>query len=206
MADIARRGRYISRAVEHLGFLETHLRDLTGFTSLAYELIQNADDAEGATWMVFDVEETELIVDNDGVFSACEDPAVRECSFPDHLCDFHSFRRIAAGDKRERAGTTGAFGVGFTAVYQITDAPELLSAGRHWLVDELAVEDQRIYECEGCEKCLARDLPGTRFIFPWARTKSELRKALRCGVVRATDISRFAIEIEAVVPTAMLFL
>jgi hypothetical protein len=37
---------YKAQDVNYLGFLEAQLRDLQGIDTLAYELIQNADDAK----------------------------------------------------------------------------------------------------------------------------------------------------------------
>ena len=37
------------RRVDHLGFLRQTVHELAGYDALAYELIQNADDAEGAS-------------------------------------------------------------------------------------------------------------------------------------------------------------
>jgi hypothetical protein len=43
------------RAIDYLGALGKTLRDLTGYATLAHELIQNAEDA-GAGWIRFRVE------------------------------------------------------------------------------------------------------------------------------------------------------
>ncbi|MFQ3652231.1 MAG: DUF3883 domain-containing protein [Gemmataceae bacterium] len=162
--------------------------------------------------MAFSVEDDALIVDNDGVFSECADVNADECEWKEdgihnHRCDFHRFRRIASGDKRGQEGTTGAFGIGFIAVYQITDTPELISAGRHWILHENRTEDQRIEVCSGCASCGKTDLPGTRFILPWARDpESDLRRALRAESISADGPDRFLAELRSSLPTAMLFL
>ncbi|MCP5098484.1 MAG: hypothetical protein GY943_23285, partial [Chloroflexi bacterium] len=102
---------YKSQNVNYLGFLEAQLRDLQGIHTLAYELIQNADDVKDedgrsqTTWLTFDITDDALIVENDGVFRAV---------------DFERLQNLAGGGKRDEAGTTGAFGIGFIAVYQIT--------------------------------------------------------------------------------------
>lgn len=203
---------FLSRGIDYLGDLGAKLRDLQGYRTLAHELIQNADDAATATSMRFDVRDDALIVDNDGVFSDCRQIEQPECPWKDdgthqHRCDFHRFRHIASGDKRGESGTTGAFGIGFIAVYQITDRPELISAGRHWILNEDKPEDQRIQVCSGCAYCLSRDLPGTRFILPWARnTNSTLRKALQAEPVPSEGPQRMVEELERSLPVAMLFL
>jgi len=204
--------KHLSRSIDHLGDLGAKLRDLQGFATLAFELIQNADDVPGATAMSFDVCEDALIVDNNGVFSECPKVEEYECPWKsdqaiDHRCDFHRFRRIASGDKRREADTTGAFGIGFIAVYQITDTPELISAGRHWILQEDKPEDQRIEVCPGCAKCRASDLPGTRFILPWAHdSNSPMRKGLQAEPVSPDAQQRFLNELEQTLPIAMLFL
>ncbi len=147
--------RTLSRGADHLGFIEATLRDLSGFGTLANELLQNADDAPDAVSVTFDVRDDALVVENDGQFRQCDQPESPECSWfldpeKDSRCDFHSFRLVASGDKRNREGTTGAFGIGFIAVYQITDHPELISRGRHWILQDEKPEDQRIRICPGC--------------------------------------------------------
>ena len=199
--------------MDYLGDLGAKLRDLRGYATLAHELIQNADDAPGALSMSFDVRTDALIVDNDGLFSDCgkaEDED--ECPWKvdpniGYRCDFHRFRHIAAGDKRAQSDTAGAFGIGFISVYQITDHPELISNGKHWIIHEDQPEDRRIEVCPGCGKCSDASLRGTRFLLPWARDpESVLRQALKTEAVQEEDIRELLIQLKRVIPTAMLFL
>jgi len=160
--------QFRSRGIDYLGDIGAKLRDLQGFKTLAYELIQNADDVPGATSMTFNVCDDALIVDNDGIFSDCGQVEQYECPWKDesvrgHRCDFHRFCFVAAGDKRTEEGTTGAFGIGFIAAYQVTDQPELISTKRHWILHEERPENERIEMCPGCEKCTDNQLPGIRF-------------------------------------------
>jgi hypothetical protein len=202
--------KYLSRGINYLGDLGAKLRDLRGYRTLAHELIQNADDARDAISMVFDVCDDALIVENDGAFTDCGQIEIPECSWKTslgHRCDFHRFRQVAAGDKRDEEGTTGAFGIGFIAVYQVTDRPELLSAGKHWILREERAEDERIEVCAGCPKCAQAGLPATRFVLPWARdAHSELRQALRAESVSTDGPNRLLGELEQSMPIAMLFL
>jgi len=128
---------YRTLEVDFLGALANALVDLRGSATLAFELIQNADDADGATRMSFDVRDEALVVENDGLFTDCDDQDSPECPWMETRrtrCDFHSFRLVQGGTKRDRDDTTGAFGIGFTSVYQITDQPELTSGSRQWVV------------------------------------------------------------------------
>ncbi len=117
---IVERLETLSRGSDHLGVIEATLRDLAGYGTLANELVQNADDAPGAARMTFDIRDDALVVENDGVFQDCEHQELPECPWfvnpeTDSRCDFHSFRKVGSGDKRNREGTTGAFGIGFIA-------------------------------------------------------------------------------------------
>lgn len=156
---------------------------------------------------MFAVDDDSLTVDNDAQFSACDDPEGRDCSQPVHRCDFHRFRSIASGNKREQAGTIGAFGIGFTAVYQITDYPELISVGRHWTLREDAPDDRRIEVCGGCERCRAEILPGTRFVLPWARdATSRVRQGLRAEPVGPNAANELRGNLLTSASAAILFL
>jgi hypothetical protein len=158
---------HFGREIDYLEDLGAKLRNLQGFTTLAHELLQNADDVPGVTVFTFDVRDDALIVENDGVFSDCGQVEQPECPWKEvpnngsHRCDFHRFRLVAGADKRNEAGTTGAFGIGFISVYQITDRPELISK-RHWILDESQPAGQRIAQCPGCSTCRTSN-PGTRF-------------------------------------------
>lgn len=202
----------ISRGTNHLGNIRRILRDLTGYSTLAHELIQNADDAGDASRLVFDVRDDALVLFNDGAFSDCgqQDLGLDECPWleehqPPRRCDFHSFREVGSGDKGNRSDTTGAFGIGFTAVYQITDAPELISSDRHWMLDELAAESDRIAVCDGCTAC--QGAAGTTFILPWAvDDSSPMRERLKAPPVGSDDPTALTDILTSAVPTSMLFL
>ncbi len=204
--------RFLSKSIDYLGTLGAKLRDLKGYRTLAYELIQNADDVPSVSRITFDLRDDALIVENDGIFSDCKAVDLNDCPWKmdvdkKHSCDFHRFRRFGAGDKRNETGTTGAFGIGFTTVYQITDAPELISAGRHWIVRENQPENGRIEECEGCAKCDRKDGPGTKFIFPWANNPdSELRRKWGVDPVSKDIVEELKQHLELSLPLAMRFL
>ena len=202
--------QYLSRGMDYLGELGARLADLHGLRTLILELIQNADDATEAKSITFRIRPDSLIVDNDGYFTDCGSVEERECAWRDprgHRCDFHRFRLIGAGDKRQEAETAGAFGIGFVSVYQVTDAPEVISAGRHWILREDNPESERILVCPGCSSCDRTDLPGTRFILPWAKDPdSSMRIALRADAVAVDTPRQLRAALEKHAATAMLFL
>jgi hypothetical protein len=203
----------LPRGINYLGHLGAKLRDLQGFKTLANELIQNADDVKtGVSAMTFNICNDALIVDNDGVFSDCGQIEQDECPWKEdsakgHCCDFHRFRDVASGDKRAEEGTTGAFGIGFIAVYQITDQPELISAGRHWILHEDRPENERIQVCYDCVRCAGVQLPRTRFVFPWAKDQQTiLRHKLNAQAITASDIDALFHELYRSLMPSMLFL
>lgn len=201
MTDQQSGPRRIGRRRNYLESLRGDLQDLQGSRALISELIQNADDAVGATQMRFEVTPDALIVWNDAEFTRCSDIYADECSNTDRpRCDFHSFRDVSGAAKRERDDTTGAFGIGFTSVYQITDQPVLTSAGERWTIDESRPEGQQIEGRSG------ETTDGTTFILPWASDPSPLREAF--GQVPVTDdlIHQMAADLLEVVPEALLFL
>ena len=168
-------GQYLARRRNHLGSIKKDLGDLQGWRSLIAELIQNADDASKATEMSFTIDDDALTVWNDGTFSSCAELDAQVCPRQlrgDPACDFHSFSDVAGGAKEERDDATGAFGIGFTAVYQVTDLPVLTSSGLRWTIDETRPEESRIYSEE------IAGSNGTVFVFPWARELSYMRQQL----------------------------
>lgn len=203
--------QFLSRGIDYLGDLAAKLRDLRGFATLAHELIQNADDVASVSAISFDITRDALIVSNDASFTDCGRIEESECPWKDepskgYRCDFHRFRFVASGDKRHQPETTGAFGVGFIAVYQITDTPELISGGRHWYLHEDRPENQRIEICSGCPKCHTT-IASTVFYLPWARdSQSTLRKELSAEAVSDQTIAELYDELCRSMPMAVLFL
>ena len=169
------------------------------------ELTQNADDAGGAEIIRFEVTPGAFIVSNDGEFSKCGDVGTEVCEWrtkkEGHRCDFHSFREVASGDKEGRSGpTTGAFGIGFTSVYQITDRPELYSNGEHWILDEAADESKRIKRTAGVTT------KGTQFVLPWARDDTSMRRSIAQPLVTNSRIDELTADLFDVAPELLLFL
>jgi hypothetical protein len=197
--------------LDHLGTLRTRLADLQGYANLAYELVQNAEDAPNSSWLRFDLRPDALVVDNGGVFSTCGQLNTDPCPWAgsdgtSSSCDFHRFTNIGSGEKGFDSNAVGAMGIGFLVVYQITDSPSLISAGQHWILDEEADERERIKICDGCKDCQALDLPGTRFILPLAVGPTTLRSTLRCRPVSLGDRTALIDKLSAALPDALLFL
>lgn len=168
---------FLSQGIDYLGFLNAKLRDLRGWATLLNELVQNADDPDDATRITLDVTDHGLVVENDGLFSDCGAIEQQRCGRDPVgdgriCCDFHAFRRVASGHKRQEEGTTGAFGIGFISVYQITDRPSLRSGRWLWTLRPEEDESRRI------EAVSSDNYPGTRFEFPWAKTATPLRTRL----------------------------
>ena len=193
---ISQQPTYLPQGVNYLGFLSQQLGDLAGKITLAHELIQNADDAKddsgrlSATRMTFDVTDAALIVRNDAVF--------REI-------DFDRMRDVASGSKRVESGdrTTGAFGVGFISVYQITDRPEIHSARRTWILRPDSPEERRIEQ--RADPSITADR-GTVFRLPWASKESSVRKALMAPTVGKAYTESLVHELKESLPIAILFL
>ena len=193
---ISQEPRLLYQGVNYLGFLAQQLGDLAGKTTLAHELIQNADDAKdesgslSATRISFDVRDDTLIVSNDATF---------------RKIDFDRISDVASGSKRRESGdrTTGSFGVGFISVYQVTDNPEIHSAGRIWILRPDRPDNERIAEWD--DPSTTRD-SGTVFRLPWAFRDSTVRQELKARTVDAAYVESFVDELRESLPRAILFL
>lgn len=199
----------LSRSSDHLGNLANILKDLGGGGTLLHELTQNANDAE-ADRINFVASREELTVWNSAVFSDCgHQEDMKRCPWKvdedTRSCDLHSFRQVAGRHKANDARTTGAFGVGFTAVYQVTDHPEVLTAGRHLILDEARDENERIVQCPGgCARDHSSD--GTTFYLPWARENTSLRRDLSAPPLADSDVARLIDELHDAAGAALVFL
>lgn len=198
----------LSKTSDHVGNLANVLSVLGGPTTILHELTQNADDAATASRVAFTITSTELIAWNDGEFSTCGDQKRAVCPWKldaGRSCDLHSFRTFAGRHKSHDVDTTGAFGVGFTSVYQITDHPELITGGYHLILDENADEQHRIRVCKGhCGR--DHQVSGTTFYLPWATDQTDLRMDLGAQVVTSQDIDLLEAAFLEHAADALLFL
>ena len=168
--------------VDFLGTISEKLISLSGFTVIVKELVQNADDEE-AEWITFDFHNSGLYVANASIFS---EP------------DFERIKLIAARGKKSEPHKTGAFGIGFVSVYQVSDHPELQSADKKYvfLPDEQAVDEDT-----------SNITDHTEFFLPWAfDPDSPTRRALKKEAVNADDLPKFISELKRAAPGILLFL
>ena len=183
-----------------LGNIRSHLAGLQGYDVMALELIQNADDAR-AEEVVFDFTEEALVVRNSGKFTYCGDLGQRPCAQMerlDYACDYHRIVDVGSGGKLQQSENIGRFGIGFLSTYQITDRPEIRSAG----VRLILIPESSRWTVEAFD-----DPGGTTFFLPWARNgASPTRTALRLSHIDAALIERVAEEIARVLRHSMLFL
>ena len=203
------RPRTLSRGTDHLGTLGAALRDLGGAGTILHELTQNADDSKSARTIRFTVSGESLTVWNDGQFTDCGKQFDETCPWLElgHLrCDLHAFRLFAARNKATESDTTGAFGVGFTAVYQLTDHPELLTGDWHWILRDDAAENDRIQICEDSTCGREHGGQGTTIVLPWCRDLTPMRRALEAQPVSDSDIDKLERSLLDGAAGALLFL
>ena len=116
--------------------LNVLLQDYTDGFAVPKELVQNADDA-GATDVKLLYDERE----NRDAMSCLIDENMRECQGPALWAynnavftdeDFENITKLAGATKENETDKIGRFGLGFNAVYNITDVPSFVS--RHNIV------------------------------------------------------------------------
>lgn len=193
----------LSYEADLCGNIEQALKGLQGYGIMALELIQNADDARART-LSFDATTDALLVTNGASFSSCGLTAKR-CPWEtagdprgEHRpCNFHAIARMGSRSKLHSPENIGRFGIGFVAVYQITDTPIIRSAGTELRLNPRTGEAEQ------------RRLPtkdGTEFELPWASKPSDVRSALNASPTPPDVAVRLVSEVSAILRSSLLFL
>ncbi|ELT96105.1 hypothetical protein CAPTEDRAFT_195081 [Capitella teleta] len=116
--------------------LNVLLQEYTDGFAVPKELVQNADDA-GATEVKFLYDERQ----NEDCMTCLIDEGMRECQGPALWAynnaafsdeDFENITKLSGATKENQTDKIGRFGLGFNAVYNITDVPSFVS--RHNIV------------------------------------------------------------------------
>ena len=182
-----------------LGNIRSHLAGLQGYDVMALELIQNADDAKAES-VVFDITDQGLVVFNSGQFTYCGD-LDGPCAFlaeGNYKCDYHRITDVGSGGKLTRGENIGRFGIGFVSTYQVTDHPEIRSAGikltlhpekGQWFIEPFKQPE------------------GTTFFLPWADDpNTEARLALGVSHVSTAHVNQLVDDFHKVLRKSLLFL
>ena len=148
------------------------LEDYTDGFAIPKELVQNADDG-GATTVKFlyderSNEECMTYLLDEGM-KHCQGPALwvyNDAVFTDQ--DFHNITKLGGATKEAELDKIGRFGLGFNAVYNITDVPSFLS--RNYLV----IFDPHMTHLGHAMKDRTR--PGIRIDLQNARHRTLIRK------------------------------
>ncbi|MBX9568661.1 MAG: hypothetical protein K2X77_07175 [Candidatus Obscuribacterales bacterium] len=188
-----------SLGINFLDYVRTELVNFRGFKSLAFELIQNAQDCN-AEWIQFDFRPDCLVVSNSQKFKMCPAKKSMHCSLCPP-CDFHRLRNVASGGKRTEANAIGNFGIGFISVYAYTDKPIIRSGKYSWTIVPDAKEEERLQEQ------VIEEIGHTEIILPWAfDLETPTRKALGQVGVKRENLESYAKILVDVAPNALLFL
>jgi len=177
-----------------LGTIRSHLAALQGFDVMALELLQNADDAK-AEEVVFNITDQALEIRNSAEFTYCGDLKKSPCPWlidgspegDSYACDFHRIIEVASGGKLSRPDNIGRFGVGFISCYQITDRPEIKSAGCHLILEP---------ELQQWKTTPINRTNGTQFVLKWARdATTSARRALGGSAITQAHIDELTTEV-----------
>jgi len=147
-----------------------------GEMPIVRELIQNADDAE-AHLIRLKINSDEIIVENNGK------PFTKPNEVPIEKSDFFRISHIGLGKTEEEM--TGTFGVGFTSVFHITDAPRIVSNG--WDFEIRADNTPSIKEVPFNKI--------TRIHLPLRLSETDLSRKIRAESFDATKLERFEKEL-----------
>ena len=139
--------------------------------SIMKELLQNADDAK-ATKVCFIKDPRQHR--GRRVFEECwkplQGPAL--CVYnnaPFTKSDIRGIQNLGEGNKGDDPNKTGQYGVGFNAVYHLTDAPTFISQGEE-IGEVMCVFDPNLQFAPGAEESrpgvMYKDLPALRRKFP----------------------------------------
>ena len=188
-----------------LGNIRQILTGLHGYQAMSRELIQNADDAR-ADHLIFDIDEDALRIWNNASFTDCSDGG-RHCPWmadgnpitgTNRACDVHAISKVGSSNKYREPGLIGRFGIGFVSVYQITDAPRILSMNKQLQLDPLN---------GGVSFTSVSFDKGTTFELPWAfDADSPMRVELSASPVQREDLDILQTDLVSVAEDCLLFL
>lgn len=145
------------------GFLDQH----TGFypdpAHFLYELLQNAEDMN-ATKVTFRLEGSRLIFEHNGTKRNFE------------LRDIDSITNKGKSQKADDVTQIGKFGMGFKAVYDYTNTPEIHSGQYHFRIEHYIVpNDTNLPKPQWIQK---DEHQHTQFIFPFNNSRKPPQKAV----------------------------
>ncbi|KAL5020416.1 hypothetical protein ScPMuIL_003308 [Solemya velum] len=162
--------------------LHSLLEGYSDGVSVLKEIVQNADDA-GATKVCFLYDERE----NEQYRSGLMDEAMAECQGPALWAyndaefsdgDFDSITKLSGATKKMDCAKIGKFGLGFSAVYNLTDVPSIVSRRNVVIFDP---------HMKYLGKLIAGKQPGLKIDLSTMKNKVMLRKMRNqfspyCGV------------------------
>ncbi|XP_052093808.1 sacsin-like [Mytilus californianus] len=240
---MSRRQIYLCRHADEIPFGQTEqlvtrlrglLKDYPRDHSVLNELLQNADDA-GATEIhfVYDLRHLGTKKTFGKKWSPLQGPALcvyNDASFSEN--DLKGIKNLGEGSKSNDATKTGQFGVGFNAVYHLTDVPSFLTLGpctpnggafcvfdpHCWYVpgakidapglrlypEKLEAKYNDIYQGY-LQDVLPADI-GTWFRFPLRTENPECPSKISRNIILKSDMNKLLNKMKEVMKKSLLFL
>ena len=136
-ADRAESAKVMAK-VSMRGYRHTVVDKYTDYAHFIYELLQNADDA-GATSARFVLHSNQLLFAHNGThhFTISDVNNEEEDTANNRLGDINAITSIHNSNKTE--SSIGKFGIGFKAVFQYTDSPEIYDETFQFRIERLFV-------------------------------------------------------------------